>query len=80
MKKRKSMLQKSSGIIAKICFLLAVLCAVALYFKVQELGMEHPISASFLASPFFFVFIGFVLTVINNTDIPSFDVVTSKRE
>ena len=43
--------------------------------------MEHPISASFLASSFFFVFIGIVLTVINNTDIPSFDVtVTSKRE
>ena len=81
MKKRKSTLQKSSGIIGKICFLLAILCAAALYFKVQEFGMEHPISASFLASSFFFVFIGFVLTVINNTDIPSFDVTSSsKRE
>ncbi len=81
MKKRKSMLQKSSGIIAKICFLLAILCLVALYFKIQKLGMEHPVSASFLASSFFFVFIGFVLTVINNADIPSFDMtLASKRE
>ena len=43
--------------------------------------MEHPVSASLLASSFFFVFVGVVLTVINNTDIPSFDMTaTSKRE
>jgi len=74
MKKRKSVFQKSSGIIGKICFLLAVLCGVALYFKYQELGMQNPISASFLASAFFFVFIGVVFTVIANADIPSFKV------
>lgn len=74
MKKRKNILQRSSAIIGKSCFLLAVLCAVALYFKVKELGMQHAISASFLASSFFFVFVGFVLTVIGNTDIPSFKV------
>ncbi len=68
------MLQKLSGITAKICFLLAVLCVITLYYKVQEIGMEHPVSASFLASAFFFVFIGIVFTVINNADIPSFDV------
>ncbi len=79
MKKRKSMLQKSSGIIAKICFLLAILCLVALYFKIQELGMEHPVSASFLASSFFFVFVGFVLTVIGNADIPSFKIGSVSR-
>ena len=74
MKKRKSILQRSSSIIGKTCFLLAVLCAAALYFKVKELGMQHVISASFLASSFFFVFVGFVLTVIGNTDIPSFKI------
>jgi hypothetical protein len=74
MKNRKSVLQKLSSIIGKICFLLAVLCAVALYFKVQELGMHHPISASLLASSFFCGFIGFVFTYIGNADIPSFKV------
>ena len=75
MKKRKSILQKLSSIIGIICFVLAVLCAVALYFKVQELGMRHVVSASLLASSFFCTFIGFVFIVIGNADIPSFKVV-----
>lgn len=74
MKKGKSILQKSSSIIGVMCFLLAILCAVVLYFKVEELGMEHVVSASLLASSFFFVFIGFVFMVIGNADIPSFKV------
>ncbi|NQY27494.1 MAG: hypothetical protein HRT92_10000 [Piscirickettsiaceae bacterium] len=72
MKKRKNILQRSSSIIGKACFLLAVLCVVAFYFKVQDLGMQHVISASFLAFSFFLVSVGVVLTVIANTDIPSF--------
>jgi|LGVE01.1.fsa_nt_gb hypothetical protein len=75
MKKRKSILQKLSSIIGIICFVLAVLCAVALYFKAQELGMKHVVSASLLASSFFCTFIGFVFIVIGNADIPSFKVV-----
>ncbi|RKZ65481.1 MAG: hypothetical protein DRQ44_08025 [Gammaproteobacteria bacterium] len=75
MKKRKSILQKSSSIVGIICFLLSILCAVALYFKIQELGMQHVISASLLASSFFCAFIGFVFIVIGNADIPSFKVV-----
>ena len=74
MKKRKSILQKSSSVIGVICFLLAILCAVGLYFKVEELGMEHVISASLLASSFFFVFIGFVFMVIGSTDIPDLSI------
>ena len=56
---------------------MAVLCAVALYFKVQELGMQHPISASLLASTFFCGCMGFVFTVIGNANIPSFKVVAA---
>jgi Flp pilus assembly protein protease CpaA len=77
MKKRKSILQRSAGVSGKLCFLLAVLCAVGLYIKSDELGMQHPITGSLLASSFFFVFIGFVLTVIGNADIPSFKVVSA---
>ena len=77
MKKRKSILQKISSITGIVCFLLAILCAVALYFKVQELGMQHVVSASLLASSFFFIFIGFVFIVIGKSDIPSFKVVAA---
>ncbi len=75
MSKRKNILQKVSKVIGIICFLLAILCAVILYFKIQELGMQHVISASLLASSFFFAFVGVVLIVISNTDIPSFKVI-----
>lgn len=54
---------------------MAIGCAVALYFMVQEQGIEDVISASLMASSFFFAFIGFVFMVISNTDIPSFKVV-----
>lgn len=74
MKKRKSILQKFSSVIGVICFFLAALSAIGLYLKVQELTMQHPVSASFLASSFFFVFIGFVFIVIGRTDIPSFKI------
>jgi len=74
MKKTKSFLQKVSGIIGIICFLLAIVCAVALYLMVQERGMQDVVSASLLASSFFFAFIGFVFMVISNTDIPSFKI------
>lgn len=74
MKNSKSMLQKVSGLIGIICFILAIVCAVALYYMVRDVGMQDVVSASLLASAFFFVFIGFVFTVIANTDIPSFKV------
>ena len=74
MTKRKSTLQKISSITGILCFLLAILCAVALYFKAQELGMQHVISASLLASAFFCTFIGIVFMFIGNADIPSFKV------
>jgi len=75
MNKRKNTLQKVSKVIGIICFLLAILCAVILYFKVQELGMQHVVSASWLASSFFFAFIGVVFIVIGNADIPSFKII-----
>jgi len=72
--KKKSALQKFSNILGILSFILAVVCVVFLYFKVQELGMQNPVSASFLASIFFFCFIGVLFTVIANANIPSFRV------
>ena len=74
MKKPKGILQKSSVVIGYVCFLLAVLCAVALYFKRQELGMQDPVTASFLAATFFFALIGFVFTIIGRADLPDFKI------
>jgi len=79
MKKRKSILQKVSTIIGIICFLLAIVCVVLLYFKIEESGMQHVVSASLLASSFFCAFIGFVFTVIGNADIPSFRLDTDNK-
>ena len=72
--RKKSVLQKFSNVLGILSFILAVICAIFLYFKVQELGMQSPISASLLASIFFFIFIGFLFIVIANANIPSFKV------
>ena len=80
MEQRVNVLQKISGAVGKICFLLSVLCVVALYLKVKELAMQHPVSANFLASSFFFLFVGFLLTVIATTDPPSFKVTSATSD
>ena len=74
MKKKKSPLQQFSNLLGIISFILAIVSAVFLYIKVQEIGMQSPISASFLASIFFFCFIGVLFSIIGNADIPSFKV------
>lgn len=52
--------------------LLCIVCLVMLYIKSQELGMEDVISASYMASAFFFFTTGIVLIIISQTNIPSF--------
>ena len=54
----------------KICYLLAVVSGVFWYLKRGELGATDPITASFLASLFFFLFVGFLLGIMGNADIP----------
>lgn len=78
MQKKKSILQKSSLIISVVCILSALVCAVALFIKSGELGMDHPVSASLAASIFFFFSVAAVLFVIGKSDIPSFKVNTDK--
>ncbi len=74
MKKTKSGLQKFSTLLSIVSFILAVVCAVFLYIKVQDIGMKNPVSASFLASVFFFCFIGVLFSIMGNANIPSFRV------
>ena len=72
MTKRKGVLQKVSLVFAAVSVVLALTSGVMLYLRLESVGMDNPISASFLASTFFFICVGVVLTIIGMADIPSF--------
>ncbi len=72
MTKRKGVLQKASLVSAMLSFVLALTSWVMLYLRLESVGMDNPISASFLASTFFFICVGVVLTVVGMADLPSF--------
>ena len=76
MKKNKSTLQKSSLYFSALSAIFSILSIVYLYLKLDSLGWESPISASLLASSFFFGFVSFILFIIGTADIPSFKVKT----
>ena len=80
MKQAKGVLQKVSTVSGIISFVLSAICAVFLYLKVEEIGFENPISASLLASIFFFLFVGFLLVFIGGCNIPSFKFDDSKEK
>ena len=78
MTKRKGILQKVSLISAALSFVLALTAGVMLYLRLESVGMDNPISASFLASTFFFVCVGVVLAVVGMADLPSFKIDNSE--
>ncbi len=69
--KKKGILQKSSLVMGIVCELLCVLCLGMLVLKARELGMEDVISASYMASAFFFFTAGIVLIIISQANVPS---------
>ncbi len=71
---KKSALQKSTVYFAVASFIASVASIVYLYLEIDNLGWESPISASLLASSFFFAFVGVVLIIIGTSNIPSFKV------
>ncbi len=71
MKNKRSILQKTSLVTGIICEILCVFCLVMLVITVRELGLEDIISASYIASAFFFFTAGFVLIVISQPNPPS---------
>ncbi len=79
--KKKGILQKSSVVMGIVSEVISVLCLVMLIIKSRELGLENLISASFLASTFFFFTCGIVLIIIGRCDLPSlsFDSPTEDR-
>ncbi|MEH6626014.1 MAG: hypothetical protein V7739_06210 [Motiliproteus sp.] len=69
--KKKGFLQKTALVSGVISEVISIICLIILVIKSQELGIEHIISASFLASTFFFFTCGLVLIFIGYADVPS---------
>lgn len=80
MTKRKGVLQRISLVSAVVSFILALTSGVMLYIRLDSVGIDNPISASFMASTFFFICVGVVLTVIGKADIPSFKIDNSEGQ
>lgn len=69
---KKGFLQKLSLVSAVASFALAFITGVMLYLRLEHVGSDNPISASLMASMFFFVCVGIILVIIGTADIPSF--------
>lgn len=76
---KPNLLQKVALVVGKLCFLIAIASSIFLYLKVHELGADHPVSASFLASVFFFTFVGILLSIVGKADIPDLKIRPSKK-
>ncbi len=72
MPNKKGLLQKISFVSGVISFMIAVITGIALYYQIQGVESNNPVTASLGASVFFFVCVGIVLTMIGKADIPSF--------
>jgi len=55
--KKKGVLQKMALFFAYASFVSSVVCVIYLFFKIDDLGWQSPISASLLAATFFFIFV-----------------------
>ncbi len=72
--KNRTVLQKVSFYSSILSLISAVICLVYLYLRVDDFGFENPISASLMASSFFFVSVGLVLMVMAKTNLPNFKI------
>ncbi len=74
MKSKKSTLQKLVYYSGIVSFIAAVACLILLYLWNDDLGLKHVISASLMASSFFFASVGVVLVTIGTCNLPSLKV------
>ncbi|MCW8829333.1 MAG: hemerythrin family protein [Gammaproteobacteria bacterium] len=72
MKQGKGFLQKVALVSGVVSFILAAACGVWLYLRIESVGADNPVSASLMATIFFFCSVGVVLTIIGKSDLPSF--------
>ena len=73
-KTKKSKLQISALYFAVGSVMAALASVIYLVLKIDSLGWQNPISASLLASTFFFLFVALILVVIGTANIPSFKI------
>lgn len=71
MKRKKGLLQKLSLLLGGVSFLLSLATGVWLYLRVDTVGSNNPISASLLASTFFFAFVGVIFFIIGMANLPN---------
>ena len=79
MKKNKSKLQKLALFFSAFSLIASIASAVYLMLNIDILGWKNPISASLLASSFFFGFVSFLFLIIGTADIPSFKVTSGSN-
>ena len=70
--KPKGTFQKVSKISAIISYILMAVSGYFLYIESQALGMGDPVTASWLATFFFFLITGFSLMLLSKANLPSF--------
>ena len=71
-KTTKSKFQKGALYLAVMSIIAAIASVIYLTLNIDTLGWENPISASLLASTFFFLFVALVFVVIGTANVPSF--------
>ncbi len=71
-KTKKSKFQKIALYLAVVSIIGAISSVIYLTLKIDTLGWENPVSASLLASTFFFLFVALVFVVIGTANVPSF--------
>lgn len=69
--KNRNFGQKVSFCIAMLSYVGAVACFVGVFIMKADLGIDHPVTSSFMASVVFFICVGVVLQVIGTTNLPS---------
>lgn len=74
MKKNKGFLQKAALVSGVVGFVMAIVCSVVLYTRMGETTAQDPISASLMASIFFFLCVGGILTFIGMCNLPNFKI------
>ena len=72
MAKRKGFLQKFALVASVLSFALALISGIFLYLRLESVGSDNPVSASLMASIFFFICVGVILVILGKADIPSF--------
>jgi predicted tellurium resistance membrane protein TerC len=76
--KQRGIGQKIAFASAIIFYLCSIGCMIAAYYYTQQLGSDHPVVASLLASVVFCIGGGIVLHVIGKADLPDLKIQVDK--